>query len=49
MFNENEVWWAMGVLALLFPSDSTTVLAHGYRHGKRMLSATSTAVTDFND
>ena len=33
----------LDTLALLFPSDSTTVLAHGYRPPERMLSATSTA------
>ena len=42
LFNENELV-GNGVLALLFPSDSTTVLAHGYRPPERMLSATSTA------
>jgi hypothetical protein len=41
LFNENELV-GNGVLALLFPGDSTTVLAHGYRPPERMLSATST-------
>jgi hypothetical protein len=41
LFNENEVI-GNGVLALLFPGDSTTVLAHGYRPPEKMLSATST-------
>ena len=41
LFNEHEVV-GNGVLALLFPDDSTTVLAHGYRPPDRMLSATST-------
>lgn len=41
LFNESEVI-GEGVIALLFPSDSTTVLAHGYRQPEKMLSATST-------
>lgn len=41
LFTENELL-GEGVLALLFPTDSTTVLAHGYRQPERLLSATST-------
>ena len=41
LFTENALL-GDGVLALLFPADSTTVLAHGYRQPERLLSATST-------
>jgi hypothetical protein len=42
VFNENETV-NRGLLAVLLPDHSTTVLAHGYRQPKRMLSATATA------